>query len=505
MTGEGSGPAPRWLLLATLIAAAALALASIQPSGARAARGMELGIFDPEFNIANVPLRTTALDRATEAHAGFVIIYVVWRGTAPNSPPPGFNASDPADPAYDWSVADGAVRDAQARGLKVVLAITRAPAFAEGSGRPSVDQAPEGTWKPDPVALGEFTRAIATRYSGTFGGLPAVRHWQLWAEPNLAVNLGPQFEGNTPVGYEVYRPMLNAFYNNLKAVSPQNQVIMGGTAPYGGLTPVGGQVYQRMQPVAFWRGLMCFSAGKKKKAKKRKKGRAATAAAARQRKLIPLPCPNPPRFDIAAHHPINVGAPTRAAVNVDDASTPDLSKLKRILRAAARSGRVVPGGPKPLWATELWWNSNPPKAGALPLGRQARYLEQAFYILWKQGVQASFWFEVRDAEGSTQATGGLPVPTTGLFLRDGTPKPALRAYQFPFVTERLSKTRVRAWGEAPGAGRVKIQIGRGKRFRTIKTLGAGSNRVFVGVLGLRGKARLRAKQGSATSLVWRQG
>jgi hypothetical protein len=111
-----------------------------------------------------------------------------------------------------------------------------------------------------------------------------------------------------------------------------------------------------------------------------------------------------------------------------------------------------------------------------------------------------FWFEVRDA-----ATGAGPIPTTGLFLREGAPKPALQAYQFPFVTERLSRGRLRAWGEAPGPGPVSIEIRRGHRFRHLRTLRAGSNRVVVGNLRLGRKALLRARQGSATSLLWKQG
>ena len=88
-------------------------------------------------------------------------------------------------------------------------------------------------------------------------------------------------------------------------------------------------------------------------------------------------------------------------------STPDLYKLKQILRAAASSGRVVPGNAKPIWGTELWWNSNPPGRG-VPLARQARYLEQAMYILWKQAVQVAIWFEVRDAPVSAGQQAGEP-------------------------------------------------------------------------------------------------
>ena len=165
--------------------------------------------------------------------------------------------------------------------------------------------------------------------------------------------------------------------------------------------------------------------------------------------------------------------------------------MRQVIQAAV--------GNKPIWNTEIWWNSNPPGRG-VSLKTQARYLEQSFYILWKQGVSNIFWFEVRDALQDNRN----PIPTCGVFFRDGTPKPSLRAYQFPFVTERLSKTRVRVWGMAPGAGKVKVGTGKGKHFHKLRTFKASANRVFVGIVHLRGRARLKAVQGSQSSLIWRQ-
>jgi hypothetical protein len=477
LTPAGAGR--RSLLVFAVICAALLALAVVS-SRAHAARGLELGFYEPDFASSSAATRTSAFDRAVQAHAGWALIYITWASVAPGNPGPGFQPTHPNDPEYHWDAIDAAVRDASARHLRIVLSITTAPSWAEGPGRPSLADAPPGTWMPNAGDLGDFARAAAERYDGK-GNLPAVHFWQLWAEPNLGVNLSPQFVGNTPVGFEVYRPMLSAFYANVKAASPQNQVITGGTAPYGGLTPARGLTYQRMQPLTFWKGLLCEPLTSKKKKKKKRK-RAARAAAG---------C-SPPPFDIAAHHAINVGAPTRHATNANDASTPDIGRLRSVLRAAGM-------GSKPIWNTEIWWNSNPPSRG-VSLKTQARYLEQSFYILWKQGVSNIFWFEVRDA----LQDGVNPIPTCGVFFRDGRPKPSLRAYQFPFVTERLTKTRVRAWGLAPTAGKVKIGTGKGKHFHVVRTLKAGANRVFVGNLRIRGRARLRAKQGSNTSLIWRQ-
>jgi hypothetical protein len=459
-------------LLATVAVCAAALSSSAEAPSAHAARGFATGIYEPDYASSDQATQSLAFARSAEARARFALTYVSWDAVAPSSKPLGFVPSNPTDPNYDWSAIDAAVRDASARGLTPLLAVTSAPSWAEGPGRPSTGEAPQGTWKPDPGELGAFARAIASRYSGAFPGLPAVRFWQLWAEPNLGVNLSPQFQGNTPVGFEVYRPMLNAFYANVKAVSSRNQVISGGTAPYGNLTPARGLTFQRMQPLDFWRGLLCL----------RQK---------RKHRLVRVAGCTPPRFDIAAHHPINVGAPTRHALNADDASTPDIGKVRRVIRAGV--------GNKPIWATEIWWNSNPPSKG-LPLKRQARYLAQSFYVLWKQRVPVAFWFEVRDA----QTNGVDPIPTSGLFFRDGTPKPALRAFQFPFAGERLSRTRVRVWGLAPGAGKVKIGIGKGSGFHRIRTLKAGANRVFVGTLRLRHRASLKARYGSETSLIWRQ-
>ena len=57
---------------------------------------------------------------------------------------------------------------------------------------------------------------------------------------------------------------------------------------------------------------------------------------------------------------------------------------------------------------------------------------------------------------------------------------------------------------APTAGKVAVGTGKGKKFHRLKTLTAGDNRVFVGSLRLRGHARLKARQGANSSLVWRQ-
>lgn len=457
------------------LAAAAIAVVGLALPGPPA-RGFQLGLTDRDYQSADPAVRSTWLGRTVDARAGLVLLGADWSGIAPSSRPPGFDPADPASPGYSWGTLDSAVREASTRGLDVAILVSQAPAWAEGPQRPAVSRAPLGTWLPDPAALQQFAHAIATRYSGGFAGLPRVTDWQLWAEPNISVYLTPQWKGRRPAAPQHYRKMLNAFYAGIKSVHVSDRVITGGTAPYGDLP--GGA---RMQPGLFWRTLLCL------------KGRA---------QLRPRNCPDPAHFDIAAHNPINVGRPGLRALSLDDISTPDLDRLERILRKAKRTGRLRPRRAKPLWATEIWWDSNPPDPRGVPASRHARWLAESFYLLWKQGVKKAIWFQIRDAP--SQPGGYAATFQTGLFLLDGTPKLAYQAYRFPFVADRLGKGTVRVWGMAPSPGGLLVQRKGGGGWRTVKRLSAGPDRVFVGKLQLRHAAKLRARADGETSLVWRQ-
>src|SRR5205814_2246262 len=156
-----------------------------------------------------------------------------------------------------------------------------------------------------------------------------------------------------------------------------------------------------------------------------------------------------------------------------------------VLHKAERTHRVLPKGHKPFWATEVWWDSKPPDPHGVPEGKQARYLEQSFYVLWRQGVSAAAWFLIRDQAPSPNFASTYQ---TGLFFRNGAPKAAYSAYRFPFVADPKGRRRARLWGEAPHGGKVAIERRRGGGWRTVKHLRAGGNRVFTGSLRVKGKA-----------------
>jgi hypothetical protein len=365
----------------------------------------------------------------------------------------------------------------------VLLNIVYAPTWAEGPRKPA--NAQPGSWRPNPAQFASFATAAAVRYDGHFPDplrpgsfLPRVSLWQPWNEPNLNGYLTPQWtrtgSGWAPASPGIYRQLLNSFYTAVKAVSSSNFVIEAGTGPYG--DQPGGP---RMPPVQFDRNLFCLSG-----------------------RLSPTSCPDPPHLDAVDHHPYGIQGPLWHALNPDDAAVPDMYKITRVLHAAERRGHVLPRGPKAVWATEISWDSNPPDPHGVPIQRQARWLEQALYVLWRQGVDTVVWLQVADEP---------PVPNyassyqAGLYYLNGRPKPDAQAYRFPFVTQRVSGSRVLAWGRAPDRGSLAIDELVGGQWKVVRRLAVGNRQVFQTMLPLRGRAVLRAQLGAQTSLTWTQG
>lgn len=472
---------PRGLLVLLLAATFAC---HVPPAKAKP-RGLELGLTDAAFTAADAASRQEWLGRAKDARADLVMLGAPWSTIAPRKPPAGFDAADPAEPSYDWSRLDGAVRDAVAAGLEPVLNVNYAPRWAEGPGRPSFAVAPAGTWLPDAEQLGRFAQALAGRYAGGFvdpadpgaGPLPRVRYFQVWAEQNLSVHLNPLWRGGRLVGPAHYRAMLNAAYAGIHRASPAAQAIVGGLAPYGDARAGG----KRVPPVWFWRSLLCL----------------------RGSRLRPLACPEPAHFDIAAHNPIDVFAPNIGAASPLDVSVPDIGRLTRIVRRAVATGRALPARGKPFWATELWWDSSPPDPDGVPIGRQARYLARALFELWRQRVGAVVWWYLRDQ--APGAAGFAATQQSGLLFRDGRRKPAFRAFGFPFVALRQRDGRVLLWGKAPAAGRLVLERRRPNGWKTLTRLRAGRSRVFAVRVRAAGAFVARARQGGETSLSWRVG
>jgi hypothetical protein len=422
------------------------------------------------------------LEAAGETGASIARIDVRWRSIAPEKPPAGFEASNPDAPGYEWETLDDAVRSAAVNGLTVLFTVYQAPAWAEGPGRPH--DAEPGSWKPQSGPYEQFAQALASRYDGGHPDpllpgkkLPRVRYFEAWNEPNLDTYLNPQWEGNEWAGASRYRGLLNGFYSGVKASQPSATVLAGSLAPFG--DPPGGE---RTPPVLFLRSLLCLHGGK----------------------LTPVACPEPAHFDVLSDHPIAVGAPSQSASSPLDVTTPDMDHLVTILEMAERDHLVLPRlkSKRPLWATEFWYDTDPPDPNGLSLATQARWYEQDLYSFWQQGAQVAIELQVRDAPAGR---GYSFSNQSGAYFLDGSPKPSATAFRFPLVAHRTGPFKVEVWGIAPKGGKVKIQVLRKGGWKTLGTTSTvGRPHPFEASVELLRFGKLRAVQGSEVSLPWAQ-
>jgi hypothetical protein len=169
------------------------------------------------------------------------------------------------------------------------------------------------------------------------------------------------------------------------------------------------------------------------------------------------------------------------------------------LRRAERLHLVGGAAHHELWVTETSWDSNPPDPHGVPVARQARWLEEAFYLLWRQGVSTVLWFLIKDAP---------PIPDyastyqSGTYLIGGQAKPSAAAFRFPFVVIREGTGKLRVWGKTPELGIIRIERKTGSGWSLLRTVSATAGGVFEARVSLPGRAPLRARQGAEVSLAW---
>lgn len=229
----------------------------------------------------------------------------------------------------------------------------------------------------DPARYGAFMGELARR-------LPAVDAWEIWNEED-----GQEFwlGGPNPA---LYTQMLKSSYAAIKAVQPQDLVVTGGT--------IGNNM-------DFLEQLYAHGA----------KG----------------------SFDA-------VGVHTDTACNTNDPDFIYRDEKGRVGRYTFTGYREVHAvmsrngdGAKPIWMTELGWNtqSTAPNScsvgerkGTKPLGvtepEQSAFLTKAYRCLAADPfVTNALWFGVQDIPGSVHAAG------FGLFRADGSEKPAAGAFR----------------------------------------------------------------------------
>lgn len=478
------------LLLASLLLGTVSAPAALASPGSP----FLLGVSDARIGLdGDGRVRAGGREVAAAAGASVVRLPVVWADVTSTVPPgatkhapsltrPPGDLSDPANPGYDFTPLDQAVRELSHAGFAPLLYVRKAPVWAEAPGRWRF--AADGTWAPDPAALGVFAQALARRYDGSFpdplapgSTLPRVTRFQSWNEPNLPNYLQPQWvvRGGrwVPFAPHWYRRMHNAFIAGVHQADPGALVASAGTAPVGESRDGLG----RMAPLRFWHAFACLQPPPS---------------------LAPVRCANPAHLDAIALHPLSVTDPDRRADQRLDFAIADIAKVTRVVDAARRLGRVVAPVRPRLWITELNWESGPPPG--VPPAAQADYVSRGLHRLWAAGAELVLWHFVTDPvellDGRQRPAGLTHVGPGGI---PGAPKPFLRAFALPLTADRMGPDRVRVWLVAPrGSASPVLERRTAAGWAPLRQLAAGSGPVEVTVR-VRGGAVLRAVAGARTS------
>ncbi|HEU0304893.1 MAG TPA: cellulase family glycosylhydrolase [Gaiellaceae bacterium] len=307
--------------------------------------------------------RMAMLDRARAAGAAVVRTTVSWAQAAPARPRA---PASPFDPAYRLDDVDELARNAQARGMELLITIWGTPGWANGGGKPNVP--------PDDAAdLSSFAEALADRYSGRHPGYPAVRLFSAWNEPNLELFLAPQFDAQgRPAAPAAYARLARAVVEGVGRGNPDALVAIGETSARGRDFPAPGPAQESHSPAQFAR-------------------------------LVALADPDLP-FDAWSQHPYPTrpGNPPSEPVRWPGVGLTSLERFGRELERWFGRDRV------PLWITEYGHETRPAEPLGVSPAAQARFAREAMSIAaGNPRVRMLVWFVLRDSAGNPWQSGLL--------------------------------------------------------------------------------------------------
>ncbi|MFZ0088708.1 MAG: hypothetical protein WAL63_04325 [Solirubrobacteraceae bacterium] len=484
-----------------------LGAAAALPATASASRS-QIAIIQDGSDLVNAP---AAMQEFRQLGANTVRVIVPWATIAPSpksTKKPSFTATDPnAYARSKWAPYDNIVSAAKAYGLTVDFVVTGgAPRWAEGPGVPNTSTL-YFAWKPNAAAYGQFFRAVATRYDGSFtpkgarSPLPAVHFWTIFNEPNFGEDLGPQaINGSTvSVAPMMYRGLLNAGWSALRATGhARDTILIGDFAARGsqhgitrhwpqGLPGNGGQT----KPLAYIRTLYCVDSRYRQLRGSLAKAEGCPTSAGASRRFRSQ---NPALFGasgVGDHpYPGNQNPVTDGRSDPDFAAFPDLGNMERVLDRA--NGAYGSGKKYSIYNDEYGYITNPPNRGVVPVtgGRYvspataAYYINWAEYLSWKSSRIASYMQYLLQDPAPTTAIGGF---ASGLEFYGGRHKPGYDAYRLPVYMPHTSFSRSaneEIWGavrpapfmskDGNGPQTVSIQLNN----KTIKTVTVGAGGYF---------------------------
>jgi hypothetical protein len=367
--------------LRVLVAALAVALLCVPTAGA--ARGMLVGLLD-EAALYDEP--TSVFPLMEQARTQVLRLNLYWGGSIGVADRRPARATDPADPAYDWTLYDRTVNYAAQHKIRILFSIYGTPAWANGGAGLNVP--------PRAIAdLNNFAYAAAKRYSGLYPAsdgraLPPVKLWMAWNEPNLPIGLKQQYRrvgGRWVMQSAIdYTKICNAIYGGVhRTLIRGEKVACGATAPRGNNSPTSSR--PTISPLAFMRGLK--TAGLRK-------------------------------FDAYAHHPY-YGRKTESPSTKPSTTAVTMGNINTLIAQL-----TLLWGNKRLWITEYGYQTNPPdRAFGVSYAQQAAWMKQAYGIARKNPrIDMMLWFLLRDEP----RLGGWQ---SGLLTRTGQKKPAFNVFR----------------------------------------------------------------------------
>lgn len=513
-------------LFVTLTVAALAAGGALSAAPATASQTQESIFQDDDLLLYNTPSgMQSTLDTLAALGVQRIRVSVLWALVAPDplsKQRPSFDASDPAAyPQGAWNRYDALLTAALARGIGVDFDLMApAPLWATGS---PTRQDIENVYTPSPAEFGQFVRAVATRYSGSYTlpgpppaptppppppnndllsqllgqghpqpapppppqppgvTLPRVAYWSIGNEPNQGGWLAPQWTA-TAHGFverspSLYRGLVDSAWAALGATGHgSDTILIGETAPKG--LRVRGET-RAMKPLTFIRALYCVDS----------RLRPLHGAAATVRGCPASPggfaTAHPGLFAASgwAHHPYElIFAPNHAPGDRDFVTIANLGRLTQTLDAIAHAYRRRGG--MPLFLTEFGYMTDPPNPAGVSPAQQAAYLNQAEYLAYANPRVRS-WSQFLLADDKPLAgrngirSGYGATFQTGLTYLDGRAKPSFAAYRLAVFAPAARARRghaIRIWGivrNAPASGAQGVQVqfaGAGTaRYRTIAT------------------------------------
>jgi hypothetical protein len=268
-----------------------------------------------------------------------------------------------------------------------------------------------------------------------------------------------------------FRELVNAGYDAVKSVQPSATVVTAGLAPFGDYGTKSGT---RTPPAAFLRTMLCLDA------------------------KLHRTCDVQTTFDALSHHPYAIRKPSSPALNADDVTVPDLGKLTRVLSAARKAGTLGPRTPG-LWVTEVSYDSDKPDPDGVPTATLERWIPELLWRLWHEGVSTVLWFQVRDQAPNPSFDASYQ---SGMYLNDGTRKPTAQAFRFPLMVTGRTAKRLSVWLRSPVAGKARVQVRRGGRWRTAASVGVRVSGVRTLTVPRARTTAVRALVGAEASPAW---